>query len=41
MPKAEKQIKIAEETRNRLFDEKQGPSDTYDDVINRLLDGHR
>jgi hypothetical protein len=37
MSKSEAQIAIRPETREKLFEEKRGPSDTYDRVINRLL----
>jgi predicted CopG family antitoxin len=31
-------IAIAQETRDRLWNQKNGSNDTYDDVINRLID---
>jgi hypothetical protein len=31
-------IALRPETREKLFQEKEGPNDTYDDVVNRLLD---
>ena len=38
MSKSEAQIAIRPETREKLFKRKKGPNDTYDDVVNRLLE---
>lgn len=37
MDKNRAQIAISFETRAKLFEEKRGPTDTYDKVISRLL----
>jgi hypothetical protein len=37
MSKSEAQIAIRPETREKLFEQKEGPNDTYDSVITRLL----
>lgn len=31
-------IAVRPETREKLFEQKRGPNDTYDDVVNRLLE---
>lgn len=39
MPIADKKIAISGGVRRALHDEKEGPGDTYDSVLRRMLDG--